>query len=147
MNNVQFRKYSKLPKWAQFEEEVADYLGEDAHRQKQSGAGPISKGDVECADYLVECKFTSKDAYALNVKTWEKIVDEARNVFKTPLFACRSKAGDFIIQAMVDYEEDYMPEEIIEKNKMFNVDRECQLTLNGERIRHDLICLKVDLDI
>ena len=143
MNNIQFRKYSKLPKWQQFEEEIADYLG--GHRQKQSGAGPISKGDVETVDYLVECKFTEKCAYSLNVSTWEKIVEEARNTFKIPLFACRSKAGDYIICNSLDYYEDLPKKEVV-KNKTFNVNTECLLKLSGSRIQHQLVCKKLLLD-
>lgn len=145
MNIVQFRKYSKLPKWAQFEEEVAEYM--EGRRTKGSGSSIMDKGDINCEEYLIECKFTEKDAYSLNVKTWEKIVEEAINLGKIPLFACRCNKGDFFICDGLDYDLEEYPEEIIERKKTFNVDRECQLIMTGERKSHNLVCWEVDLDI
>ena len=92
----------QLKQWEQFEEEVAELL--DGKRQKGSGNGPVQKGDVKCSDVLVECKFTSKPAYTLNYKTFDKIIEEARNLARIPLFACRGKDGDFFCARVIDTE-------------------------------------------
>ena len=91
--------------WEQFEEEVANYL--NGVRQPGSGNSCMAykKGDVKCDDYLVECKYTEGDAYTLSVNTWEKIQAEALNAYKIPLFACRSKAGDFFVGSPLDFDE------------------------------------------
>lgn len=139
-----------LKDWEIFEEDVAAYL--DGKRQPASGAKPLFKGDVQNDDFLVECKQTSKEYYTLNIKIWEKICEEARNRFRIPLFACRSKTGDFFIMNQIDYDEDGEEDlssykfRDVDNKKNLKVDQEFLTEFQGETCKYSLICFKVDLD-
>lgn len=141
---------NKLKDWEIFEQDVAGYLG--GKRQPGSGAPALCKGDIKCEDFLVECKQTSKDCYNLNIKTWEKICLEARNLFRTPLFACRSKAGDFFVMNQIDYDEDGEADlssyEFInvDDKKTLKIDREFITKFKGENCTYSLVCFEVDLE-
>ena len=130
--------------WEIFEEEVAEYL--DGKRQPGSGNSCMAykKGDVKCDDYLVECKYTEGDVYSLHVDTWEKIQAEAINAYKIPLFACRSKAGDFFVGSPLDFDE--VPGELnkLPKNSM-KIDREGTIVLKGKYTPITLSVWKVEL--
>lgn len=137
----------KNPEWARFEEDVATYI--DGVRQEGSGCSPIAykKGDVRSDDLLVECKYTSKDCYTLSNKTWEKIYAEAVSCFKTPLFACRSKAGDFLVGSALDFD---VPEgaDHFEGVSRLKIDREMEGSMSSSLVKggtHQLVCWRVSL--
>jgi hypothetical protein len=67
-------------------------------RGKASGASWNKKGDVKTAKFLIENKFTDKDAFPLKVKTWLKIETEAiREGLRTPLIQLDIQDKQFII--------------------------------------------------
>lgn len=144
------KKRKGLKDWEIFEEDVADYLG--GKRQPGSGAPIMCKGDVKCEDFLVECKQTSKEVYTLNIKTWEKICEEARNQFRIPLFACRSKAGDFFVMNQIDYDEDgeadlYTYEFVeVDDKKNLKIDKDFITKFKGKTCDYHLVCFEVDLE-
>lgn len=139
----------KLKKdWEIFEEDVAKFVG--GKRQAGSGGPVMCKGDIKSEDYLVECKQTSSDFYTLNVKTWEKISNEARNLFRIPLFACRSKCGDYFVMNEYDYPEDFKDIESYEKveagdKKGLSINKEFTVKFKGKYTTYNLVCFKVDL--
>ena len=135
-------KYAEKEQWVLFEEDVAEYL--DGKRQPGSGNGPVHKGDIKSDEYLVECKYTSKEFYRLNVKTWAKIMNEAMNADKIPLFACRSQAGDFFIGSTLDF--DCGTDNMLEPSNHVDVKDEFFVTLKGDMCDFSLVCWKVDLE-
>lgn len=138
----------KLKDWEIFEQDVAEFLG--GKRQVGSGNSCIAfkKGDIKCEDYLVECKFTSKETYVLNAKTWEKITSEALNAFKVPLFACRSQAGDFFLGNEIDFIELLKDEEfkILGENSRVKIKENFKMVLKGNNTSYSVICWEVNLD-
>lgn len=134
----------KLKEWEIFEEDVSDYL--EGKRQPGSGNSCITskKGDIKTDEYLVECKYTNKDAYKLSFKTWEKIVVEASNAFKTPLFACRSQAGDFFIGSTLDFDPEGSFEEL-EESSSVKVIKPFIMKLTDGNVHHQIVCWSVDL--
>lgn len=135
---------SKKKDWEIFEEDVAHYL--DGKRQDGSGNSPIAfkKGDVKNDTYLVECKFTTKPAYTLKAKTWEKIVEEATNSFRIPLFACRSQAGDFFVGNEIDF--DVSVETEIMSSPSVTIKESFKMRMLGERTTYDIVCWEVNLN-
>jgi hypothetical protein len=72
------RKVSRL----QEKRAAKDYKGKTT---PGSGNQWHSKGDVRSADYLIECKTTSKASYSLRADTMSKIMDEALLENRTPI--------------------------------------------------------------
>lgn len=132
--------------WEIFEEDVAELL--NGKRQAGSGNSCIAfkKGDIKCEDYLVECKYTEKDCYTLSSKTFEKIVYEAINCFKIPLFACRSKAGDFFIGYKLDFLDGECEYEDLGEVKSVKVTKPFQCKLKADNRVYDVVCWEVNLE-
>lgn len=143
---------ARLKDWEKFEQEVADLL--DGKRQRGSGNGPVQKGDVKCDNILVECKFTSKPAYTLNYKTFDKIVEEARNLARIPLFACRGKQGDFFCARVLDLDElNFDTDSIYENSDIvttpttnLKVDCEGVFTLESEYVSQQVLVWHIPFD-
>lgn len=144
----------QLKEWQKFEEFIAEAI--DGHRQKGSGNGPIQKGDVRAEDFLIECKYTSKEVYTLNYKTWEKICEESRNLGLIPLFACSSQAGNFLVMNEFDYcdldmsfmvdDSNYqdVPEEPASKN--IHIESPKKATIKGSRNNFDVVCFEINYE-
>lgn len=128
--------------WEFFEEDVANYF--NGYRQAGSGNSSLAtkKGDIRCEDYLIECKYTSKECYTLDCKTWEKIVEEAIGCGKIPLFACRSQAGDFALGYQLDFDID---KPTIENCKRVKIMNEFSCDLIGDINTHSVVCWRLGL--
>lgn len=73
------------------ERKLATELGGKA--TPNSGATDASKGDVRFDKYLLDDKFTNKNAYTLKVDDLSKITREAYSVGKQPLFTIHLTKG------------------------------------------------------
>lgn len=74
------------------EKRVAEIFG----GRVQIASGALDeKGDVKNAEFLFECKSTSKDYYTLSYKTWNKIREEAYKIGKCPVIYIDTNVNRF----------------------------------------------------
>lgn len=134
--------------WEIFEQDVADYL--NGSRQAGSGNSCIAfkKGDIKSEDYLVECKCTASGCYTLSSKIFGKIVDEALNTFRTPLFAARNNNSDYFVGLQLDF-PDVCADIVIDSPKTIKLDGKYDSfyvnKFKANNTEYDLVCWKVDL--
>ena len=64
------------------ERDLAEELGGKA--TPNSGATPMSPGDVHLPDFLLDDKFTGKKSYSVTTETLNKLCREARSLGKDP---------------------------------------------------------------
>lgn len=89
------------------EKRVAEMFG----GKVQFASGALNeKGDVLSAEFLFECKITSKEFYILKCETWNKIRKEAYHIRKCPVMFINCGASlydwirsDFVILRYTDY--------------------------------------------
>jgi hypothetical protein len=92
--------------------------------QVASGAMWGAKGDVRTGsertgsfnenDYLIENKFTDKDHYKLELKTWQKIATEAlRDNFRTPLMQIDIRDTQLVLMDANTFLALELPEEVM----------------------------------
>lgn len=88
------------------EEKVAKEL--NGRPTPASGALWGAKGDVKSEQFLVECKFTDSDYYALSKKVWRKIEKEAlSDNFRTPLMCIEVLGESCAVIRREDFEMYY----------------------------------------
>lgn len=140
----------KLKDWEQFETDVAEYLG--GYRQPGSGNSPMAgkKGDIKSEEYLTECKCTGSGCYTLSRATFAKIVSEALNAFRVPLFAARTTNGDYMVGMRLDFPDMASESDVVSvspKNIKLDgsFDRMLVKSLDVNGTAMDIVCWKVDL--
>lgn len=138
---------SKLEDWAIFEEDVAEYL--NGKRQAGSGNSCIAfkKGDIKSEEYLVECKCTGKDCYTLSSKTFGKIINEAINSFRIPLFAARTNNSDYFVGLTLDFPDVEYKDEI-DSAKSIKLDGRDSFLVKEfkvDNVPYQVVCWKVKL--
>jgi Holliday junction resolvase len=67
-----------------FERKLAKKLG--GRVQPGSGALPFAKEDVKTADYLIQCKSTTKNSYTIKLDDLETLRQNAIKIGKQPCF-------------------------------------------------------------
>lgn len=77
------------PNWRKQEEKDAKSFG--GKLTGGSGNRWNRKGDIKTPKFLIENKLTAKSSYAISLKTWEKIYNEALktpgNTYRIPLLS------------------------------------------------------------
>ena len=76
-----------LPKYLTNKESVRDISNKQEKRvtrQIASGSLWTNKGDIKDDECLIEVKFTQKKSYSLELKTVEKIFEEASKIGRIP---------------------------------------------------------------
>ncbi len=84
------------------EERIAKQIG--GKTVVASGALWGAKGDIRTDKYLVEAKYTDTNHYTLNVKTWNKIEQEAiKDGLRIPVMCVSIKNKDYAILTVDDF--------------------------------------------
>ena len=84
------------------EERIAKQIG--GKTVVASGALWACKADVRNDKYLVEAKYTDTNYYTLNVRTWEKIAQEAiKDGLRIPVMCVSIKNKDYAILTVDDF--------------------------------------------
>lgn len=83
-----------------------------------SGALDFQKADVRNDEFLIEAKTTAKDFYSLNVKTWEKIKDQAiKDGLRIPLMCVDLEDGKHSIAILNSLDLWGLFNEVIDEEK------------------------------
>ena len=74
--------------------------------QLASGALDGMKGDVRTTEFLIENKYTDKDSYKLELRTWRKIENEAiRDSVRVPLMQIDIQDLELVVLDLEDLRE------------------------------------------
>lgn len=90
-------------KWKQFEKDTAkNFKGK---RNRGSGNRWYNPGDVKSEKFLFENKQTEKKSFAVSLKLWDKIYEEALFAFRIPILTLQIQNTKLVVLSEEDFKK------------------------------------------
>jgi len=90
-----------MKKWELKEKQDQEILG--LGKVKASGSLWYSPGDGKSSIFLVDSKQTEKKSYAVSMKTWDKLYEEALFAQRLPLLSLQIQDIDLVMMSREDF--------------------------------------------